>query len=177
MNAKTKGSMTEVEIQYLLDGWIQARRKVWDALFGLATANAPAPLHEFLERSAGSYEQIVESLLKVQAAGVNTALRAFGPINAMQQLMTTWGEGMQHLAETVVDAQRKSGEAWSAATAEMSSPMTPPSPLLDASGAAQAAVASSSRHASTGVAKEAPAPAAKETPAPSKAAQRPAAAA
>ncbi|SRR6266446_5150363 len=170
MNVKTRVSMTEAEIQNLLDGWIQARRKVWDALFGLATANVPAPWQEFLERSVGSYEQMVESLLKVQAAGVSTALRAFGPLN-------TWGEGMQRLAETMVDTQRNIGEAWFAATAEMSSQMTPLSPLVDASGAAKAAAALSSRGASTGVANEAPTPSVKEAPAPSKASHRPRAAA
>ena len=108
MNATTNGSMNEAEIQVLLDGWIQARRKVWDALFGLATANAPAPWHEFLERT--TYGQLVESLLRTQAAGVSTALRAFGAINEMQQLVTTWGEGIQRLAATAAEAQRKSGE-------------------------------------------------------------------
>src|SRR5271165_2030922 len=107
MNATTNGSMNEAEIQVLLDGWIQARRKVWDALFGLATANAPAPWLEFLERT-GSYEQMVESLLQAQAAGVSTALRAFGAINAMQ---TTWGEGIQRLAATAADAQRLAATA------------------------------------------------------------------
>jgi hypothetical protein len=170
MNVKTKDSMTEAEIQNLLDGWIQARRKVWDALFGLATANAPAPWQEFLERSVGSYDQIVESVLKVQAAGVSTALRAFGPLNA-------WGEGMQRLAETMVDTQRKSAQAWSEATAEMTSPMTRLSPLADASGAAKAAAEPSSRGAGTGAAKEAATPADKEAPAPSKAGQRATAAA
>jgi len=113
---------------------------------------------------------MVESLLKVQAAGVSTALRAFGPLN-------TWGEGMQRLAETMVDTQRTIGEAWFAATAEMSSQMTPLSPLVDASGAAKAAAALSSRGASTGVANEAPTPSVKEAPAPSKASHRPRAAA
>jgi hypothetical protein len=162
MNVKTKDSMTEAEIQNLLDGWIQARRKVLDALFGLATANVPAPWQEFLERSVGSYEQIVESVLKVQAAGVSAALRAFGPLNA-------WGEGMQRLAETMVDTQRKIGEAWSAAPEETSSSMTSLSPLVEGSGAAQAASARSSRSASTGATKEAPPP--------SKAGQQPTAAA
>jgi hypothetical protein len=162
MNPKTKDSITEAEIQNLLDGWIQARRKVWDAWFGLATAKVPAPWHEFLEQSVTSYEQMLESLLKAQAAGVSTALRAFGPLN-------TWAEGIQRLAETMVDTQRKIGEAWSAAPEETSSSMTSLSPLVEGSGAAQAASARSSRSASTGATKEAPPP--------SKAGQQPTAAA
>ena len=162
MNPKPKDSITEAEIQDLLDDWIQARRKVWDALFGLATAKVPAPWHEFLERSVTSYEQMLGSMLKVQAAGVGTALRAFGPLNA-------WAEGMQRLAETMVDTQRKLGEAWSAPLEEMSSSMASLSPLVEGSGAAQVAPARSSRGANTG--------ATKESPPPSKAGQQPTAAA
>ena len=117
MNATTNGSMDEAEIQVLLDGWIQARRKVWDALFELATANAPAPWLEFLERT-DSYGQMVDSLLQAQAAGVSTALRCFGAINAMQQHVTTSGEGIQRLAATAADAQRKSGEEGARAAAK-----------------------------------------------------------
>lgn len=158
MNLKRKDSMTEAEIQDLLDGWIQARRKVWDALFGSATATMPAPWHEFLEQSVTSYEQMLESVLKVQAASVGTALRAFGPLNA-------WAEGMQRLTETMVDAQRKVGEAWSAVPDEVSSSTMPLSPLVDGTGpAVPASSARSSRGTNTS---------GKEAPPPSKASQQP----
>ena len=87
MKVTTKDAMTQTEISSLLDqgeidsvidGWIQARRKVWDALFGLTTANIPAPWHEFVTWSAGSYKQVVESLLMAQAAGLSYGLQLPG---------------------------------------------------------------------------------------------------
>jgi hypothetical protein len=121
---ETKGSMNDAEIQNLLDSWIRARRSVWDALFGLINANAPAPWKEIVERSTELYAQMVESVLEAQAAGLSTALRAFGPANGMTQLVAEWGEGMRRIAETAVETQRKSGEVWSKALAEPSSTST-----------------------------------------------------
>jgi len=162
MKVMTKCSMTEAEIDSLLHGWIQARRKVWDALFGLSTANVPAPWREVVAWSVGSYKQVMESLLKAQAADMSAALRALGQWNA-------WGEGMQRFAQSMMDTQGKNGEAWSAAIV---GPQITPAAPVDASKAAKETAALSSRGASTGVAKGAPPPA-KETSAPSKADQRP----
>jgi Phasin protein len=118
---ETKGSMNDAEIQNLLDSWIRARRSVWDALFGLINANAPAPCKEIVDRSTQLYAQMVESVLEAQTAGLSTALRAFGPVNGMTQLVAEWGEGMRRIAETAVETQRKSGEVWSKAQAELTS--------------------------------------------------------
>jgi hypothetical protein len=105
-----EGSMNDAEIQNLLDPWIRARRRVWDAFFGLVNANAPSPWKEIGERSTGFYEQMVESVLEAQAAALGTALRAFGPANSMRQFVVAWGEGMRRFSETAAETQRKSGE-------------------------------------------------------------------
>jgi hypothetical protein len=123
---ETKSSMTDAEIQNLLEYWIRARRSVWDVLFGLIKANAPAPWKETVERSTELYEQMVESMLEAQAAGLSTFLRIFGPASSMTQLVAEWGEGMRRTAETAVETQRKSGkfwggEVWSKALAEQRS--------------------------------------------------------
>ena len=118
---ETKGSMTDAEIQNLLDYWIRARRNVWDAWFGLIKANAPAPWKEIVERSTELYEQTVQSVLEAQAAGLSTALRAFGPANSMTHLVAEWDEGIRRIAETAVETQRKGGEVWSKALAEHTS--------------------------------------------------------
>src|ERR1700687_2743193 len=121
---ETKGSTNDAEIQSLLDDWIRARRRVWDALFGLVNANAPAPWKEVVERSTGLYEQMVESVLQAQAGALTTALRAFGPANSMNQLVAAWGEGMRRITETAAQTQRKSGEVWSNALAKQSLTIT-----------------------------------------------------
>jgi hypothetical protein len=121
---ETKGSTNDAEIQSLLDDWIRARRRVWDAFFGLVNANAPAPWKEIVERSTGLYEQTVESVLQAQAGVLTTALRAFGPANSMKQLVAAWGEGMRRITETAAETQRKSGEVWSNAMAEQSLTIT-----------------------------------------------------
>jgi hypothetical protein len=124
LESYTRGSMTETEIQNLLDDWTHGRRKVWDAFFGLVTANTPPPWKEFMEWSVGLYAQTLESVLVVQAAGVGTALRAFGPLNDLQQRVTAGGKGMSGLGETVVHTERKTGEAGSPASAQKSSAVT-----------------------------------------------------
>ena len=121
---ETKGSTNDAEIQSLLDDWIRARRRVWDAFFGLVNANAPAPWKEVVERSTGLYEQMVESVLQAQAGALTTALRAFGPANSMKQLVAAWGEGMRRVTETAAETQRKSGEVWSNALAKQSLTIT-----------------------------------------------------
>ena len=121
---ETKGSTNDAEIQSLLDDWIRARLRVWDAFFGLVNANAPAPWKEIVERSTGLYEQMVESVLQAQAGALTTALRAFGPANSMKQLVAAWGEGMRRVTETAAETQRKSGEVWSNALAEQSLTIT-----------------------------------------------------
>ena len=121
---ETKGSTNDAEIQSLLDDWIRARRRVWDAFFGLVNANAPAPWKEVVERSTGLYEQMVESVLQAQAGALTTALRAFGPANSMNQLVAAWGEGMRRITETAAQTQRKSGEVWSNALAKQSLTIT-----------------------------------------------------
>src|ERR1700690_755266 len=110
---ETKGSTNDAEIQRLLDDWIRARGRVWDAFFGLVNANAPAPWQEIVKRSTGLYEQMVESVLQAQAGVLTTALRAFGPANSMKQLVAAWGEGMRRVTATAAETQRKSGEVWS----------------------------------------------------------------
>ena len=121
---ETKGTANDAEIQSLLDDWIRARLRVWDAFFGLVNASAPAPWKDIVERSTGLYEQMVESVLQAQAGTLATALRAFGPANSMQQLVAAWGEGMRRITETAAQTQRKSGEVWSNALAEQSLPIT-----------------------------------------------------
>ena len=121
---ETKGSTNDAEIQSLLDDWIRARRRVWDAFFGLVNANAPAPWKEIVERSTGLYEQMVESVLQAQAGVLTTALRAFGPANSVKQLAAAWGEGMHRITETAAETQRKSGEVWSNAMAEQNLTIT-----------------------------------------------------
>ena len=121
---ETKGSTNDAEIQRLLDDWIRARGRVWDAFFGLVNANAPAPWQEIVKRSTGLYEQMVESVLQAQAGVLTTALRAFGPANSMKQLVAAWGEGMRRVTETAAETQRKSGEVWSNAMAEQSLTIT-----------------------------------------------------
>lgn len=121
---ETKGSTNDAEIQSLLDDWIRARRRVWDAFFGLVNANAPAPWQEIVKRSTGLYEQMVESVLQAQAGALTTALRAFGPADSMKQLVAAWGEGMRRITETAAETQRKSGEVWSNALAKQSFTIT-----------------------------------------------------
>jgi hypothetical protein len=121
---ETKGSTNDAEIQSLLDDWIRARRRVWDAFFGLANANAPDPWKEIMERSTGLYEQMMESVLQAQAGILTTALRAFGPANSMKQLVAAWGEGMRCITETAAETQRTSGEVWSNVLAERSLTIT-----------------------------------------------------
>ena len=121
---ETKGSTNDAEVQSLLDDWIRARRRVWDAFFGLVNANAPAPWQEIVKRSTGLYEQMVESVLQAQAGALTTALRAFGPADSMKQLVSAWGEGMRRITETAAETQRKSGEVWSNAMAEQSLTIT-----------------------------------------------------
>ena len=121
---ETKGSTNDAEIQSLLDDWIRARRRVWDAFFGLVNANAPAPWKEIVERETGLYEQMVESVLQAQAGVLTTALRAFGPANSMKQLVAAWGEGMRRVTETAAETQRKSAEVWSNALAKQSLTIT-----------------------------------------------------
>jgi hypothetical protein len=121
---ETNGSMNDAEIQNLLDHWIRARRSVWDTLFGLIKANTPAPWKEIVERSTEPYEQMVESVLQAQAAGLSAALGAFGSANSMTQSVVEWGEGMRRIAETAVETQRQSGEVWSKALAQQSSTTT-----------------------------------------------------
>ncbi len=110
MNAKMKASLDEAEIKDLLDDWIRVRRSVWDAFFGLFNANTPAPWKEIVERSTELYEQMVDSVLEVQAATLTTGLRAFGPANSMSQLVAAWDEGMRPTTETAAETQRKSEE-------------------------------------------------------------------
>ena len=121
---ENKGSTNDAEIQSLLDDWIRARLRVWDAFFGLVNANVPAPWKEIVERSTGLYEQMLESVLQAQAEALTTGLRAFGPANSMKQLVAAWGEGMRRITETTAETQRKSGEVWSNALAEQSLTIT-----------------------------------------------------
>ena len=86
--------MTDAEMKNLLAYWIRALRNVRDAWFGLIKANAPAPWKEIMERLTELYEQMVQSVLEVQATSLSTALRAFGPANSMTHLVVEWDEGM-----------------------------------------------------------------------------------
>jgi len=104
---ETKDSANDAEIQSLLDDWIRARRRIWDAFFGLVNANTPAPWKEIVEHSTGLYEQMVESVLQAQAGVLTTALRAFGPANSMKQLVAAWGEGMRCRPAPRIQRQRE----------------------------------------------------------------------
>src|ERR1039458_5461280 len=121
---ETKGWTNDAGIRGVLEDWIGAWRRVWDAFFGLVNANAPAPWQEIVKRSTGLYEQMVESVLQAQAGALTTAMRAFGPANSMKQLVSAWGEGMRRITETAAETQRKSGEVWSNALAKQSFTIT-----------------------------------------------------
>jgi hypothetical protein len=108
VNPETKDSMIEAEIQHLLDVWTQSCNASWSALYGMAAARASGPWKDFLDQSAQHYRQIGESLLKVQAAGIDTTLR--GPAYGMRLLAAAWGESFRWFAETAADTQFKSTE-------------------------------------------------------------------
>jgi len=118
MNSARQDSMSEAEIQNLLDAWVLVRSKVWNASYGVMAASAPAGWKQFLELSARPYEQMVEGVLRVQAAGVSTALHALEQVTAMQQqLVAPWGEAMRRFVDAA-EVQRPTAEAQSAALAE-----------------------------------------------------------
>jgi hypothetical protein len=124
MNSARQDSMSEAEIQNLLDDWVLVRSKVWNASFGVMAANAPAGWKQFLELSARPYEQMVEAVLRVQAAGVGTALHALEQVTAMQQLVAPWGEAMRRFVDAATEVQRPTVEAQSAALAEQGAQAT-----------------------------------------------------
>jgi len=116
--------MSEAEIQNLLDAWVLVRSKVWNASYGVMAASAPAGWKQFLELSARPYEQMVEGVLRVQAAGVSTALHALEQVTAMQQqLVAPWGEAMRRFVDAA-EVQRPTAEAQSAALAEQGAQAT-----------------------------------------------------
>lgn len=118
MNSARQDPMGEAEIQNLLDTLVLARSKVWNASYGVMAANAPAGWKQFLELSARPYEEMVEAVLRVQAAGVSTALYALEQVTAMQQHVAPWGEAMRRLVGAAAEVQRPTVEAQSAALAE-----------------------------------------------------------
>ena len=124
MNSARQDSVSEAEIQSLLDAWVLVRSKVWNASYGVMTANAPPGWKQFLELSARPYEQMVEAVLKVQAAGVSTALHALEQVTAMQQLVTPWGVAMRRFVDAAAEVQRPTAEAQSAALAEQGAQAT-----------------------------------------------------
>jgi hypothetical protein len=124
MNSARQDSMSEAEIQTLLDAWVLVRSKVWNASYGVMAANAPAGWKQFLELSARPYEQMVEAVLKVQAAGVSTALHTLEQVTAMQQLVAPWGEAMRGFVDAAAQIQRPTAEAQSAALAEQDAQAT-----------------------------------------------------
>lgn len=124
MNSARQDSMSEAEIQNLLDAWVLVRSKVWNASYGVMTANAPAGWKQLLELSARPYEQMVEAVLQVQAAGVGTALHALEQVTAMQQLVAPWGEAMRGFVDPAAEVQRPTTEAQSAALAEQGAQAT-----------------------------------------------------
>jgi broad specificity phosphatase PhoE len=118
---ETKRSIADAEIKSLFEHWIQARRNVWDAFFGLANANTPEPWKQIVERSTGFYEQILNSVLEAQASALAASLKAFGSTNDLKQLVGAWADGMRRSAETAVQTARKSAEVAAKATVEQSS--------------------------------------------------------
>lgn len=124
MNSARQDSVSEAEIQNLLGAWVLARSKVWNASYGVITANAPPGWKQFLELSARPYEQMVEAVLEVQAAGVNTALHALEQVTAMQQLVAPWGEARHRFVDAAAEVQRPTAEAQSAALAEQGAQAT-----------------------------------------------------
>jgi hypothetical protein len=120
MNSARQDSVSEAEIQNLLGAWVLVRSKVWNASYGVMTASAPPGWKLLLELSARPYEQIVEAVLEVQAAGVSTALHALEQVTAMQQLAAPWGEAVDAAAEV----QHPTAEAQSAALPEQGTQAT-----------------------------------------------------
>ena len=124
MNSARQDSMSEAEIQNLLDAWVLVRSKVWNASYGVMAASAPAGWKQFLELSARPYEQMVEGVLRVQAAGVSTALHALEQVTAMQQLVAPWGQARRRFVDAAAEVQRPTAEAQSAALAEQGAQAT-----------------------------------------------------
>jgi hypothetical protein len=116
--------VSEAEIQNLLGAWVLVRSKVWNASYGVITANAPPGWKQFLELSARPYEQMVEAVLEVQAAGVSTALHALEQVTAMQQLVAPWGQARRRFVDAAAEVQRPTAEAQSAALAEQGAQAT-----------------------------------------------------
>src|SRR5260370_39921738 len=117
MNSARQDSMSEAEIQNLLDAWVLVRSKVWNASYGVMAASAPAGWKQFLELSGRPYEKMVEGVLRVQAAGVSTALHALEQVTALQQLVAPWGEGMRRFVDAAAEGQRPTAAPQSAAPA------------------------------------------------------------
>jgi hypothetical protein len=124
MNSARQDSVSEAEIQNLLGAWVLVRSKVWNASYGVITANAPPGWKQFLELSARPYEQMVEAVLEVQAAGVSTALHALEQVTAMQQLVAPWGQARRRFVDAAAEVQRPTAEAQSAALAEQGAQAT-----------------------------------------------------
>jgi hypothetical protein len=124
MNSARQDSVSEGEIQNLLGAWVLVRSKVWNASYGVITASAPPGWKQFLELSARPYEQMVEAVLEVQAAGVSTALHALEQVTALQQLVAPWGEARRRFVDAAAEVQRPTAEAQSAALAEQGAQAT-----------------------------------------------------
>jgi hypothetical protein len=124
MNSARQDSVSEAEIQNLLGAWVLVRSKVWNASYGLITANAPPGWKQYLELSARPYEQMVEAVLEVQAAGVSTALHTLEQVTAMQQLVAPWGEARRRFVDAAAEVQGPTAEAHSAALPEQGAQAT-----------------------------------------------------
>jgi hypothetical protein len=101
MSALTEREIYDADTKYLLDEWVHGRKAVWNALYGLAAAYTPWPWRSLLDTSADQFDQMVESALRVQAMGVDMALR---PIH-WAPLFAFWSERARSLSGTATNAQ------------------------------------------------------------------------
>jgi hypothetical protein len=102
MSPLSEREIYDADTRYLLDEWVHSRKEVWNGLYGLAAACTPQPWRNLLDQSAYRFDQMVESALKVQAVGVDIALR---PIQWMP-FFAFWSEGARSLLMAAANAQR-----------------------------------------------------------------------
>ena len=114
MSALTEREIHDADTRYLLDEWVHSRKEVWNGLYGLAAACTPQPWRNLLDQSADRFDQMVESALKVQAVGVDIALR---PVQWIP-FFAFWSEGARLLLKAAANAQRISDRAPPDAVAE-----------------------------------------------------------
>jgi len=117
MSALTEREIHDADTRYLLDQWVHSRKEIWNGLYDLAAACTPQPWRNLLDQSADRFDQMVESVLKVQAVGVDIALR---PVQWIP-FFAFWSEGARSFLKTAANAQHIPGPAAPETAAEQES--------------------------------------------------------